>query len=226
MADAIGRVDRAAAPLAERLRLFRSPSIVEADIARLAAAVAPRVLPEELVTLLRQGGLTPWEYWWHGRFQELVRSPFADLDGTTGWLRLGSYQRDHFFMVLPDVPAATAPVLTWSSNALVVTPMFPSLRGYFAGFAAAVPLWEASPLATDEDGPVALSLWWEPVAGYGSEQPIEGLEPVLRSLIAHEDGTWPTQPTPLWDSPEMADSGMVDPYWLKLRITPRPRPRR
>ena len=102
MADAIGRVDAAAAALAEPLRLFRSPPIAEADIARLSAAVAPRVLPEELVTFMRQGGLTPWEYWWHGGFQELVRSPFADLDGTTGWLQLGSYQRDHFYMVLPD----------------------------------------------------------------------------------------------------------------------------
>ena len=221
IAEAIVRVDEAAAPLAERMRLFRSPPITEANIARLAAAVAPRVLPQELVAFMRQGGLTPWEYWWDGKFEELVRSPFADLDGTTGWLRLGSYQRDHFFMVLPDEPAATAPVVTWSSNALLVTPMFPSLRSYFAGFAAAIPLWAASPLATDDDGLVALSVWWEPVTGYDSETPIERLEPALRVLIDDEDAQWPQGPSPLWESPEMADPSVVEPYWLRtLRITP------
>lgn len=208
------------------MHLFRSPPMAEADIGRLAAAVAPRVLPNELVTFMRLGGLTPWEVWWHGEFEEFLAQPFAELDGTTGWLTLGSVRRDQFYMVLPDEPSETAPVVTWSTNALTVAPVFPSLRSNFAGFAAAVPLWQASPLATEDDGLAALGLWWEPVTGYGGERPIDRLEPVLRSLIAQEDQTWPERPPPLWESPELADTGEVQPYWQeKLRITPEPRPR-
>jgi hypothetical protein len=164
------------------------------EVARIAEAVRPDVLSDEVFEFLRLRCPSPWER---------PRLPFDQVEtelaafrqlGAPHWLPLGGQERDHWFVVLGDDPSVRMPVGLWSSNALVVAAPFPSLRSLLAG--CAVAQGERSVLAED----VLFVDWWQAVvpprhADEACQALWERIGAPLRTLIDDEDEspTWPSE---------------------------------
>ncbi|MHB8611725.1 MAG: hypothetical protein ACYDAL_04745 [Candidatus Dormibacteraceae bacterium] len=223
MAKSIAAVESAVGSDGDLFRLIRVKPAPTAQLERLAYAAAPRTIANDLRDLLSLGGLTPWQ-WMRGGTQQLIDEMVANQtrggassgreegeEPLAHCMEVGSIDRDFYFQCLPSEPNLVAPVLMWSTNALFIVPVAPSLRSLFAGFAAAVNLWRRSDYAKDErDGALAIATWWEPLTESLANQPIPGVAEALNSIYKEESSDWPVT-VPVWDLDDR-----IDPFWRGL----------
>jgi hypothetical protein len=223
MAQAIAAVESAVGSDGDLFRLIRIDPAPTEQLERLASAAAPRTIATDLQDLLSLGGITPW-WWVRGGARKLVDEMVANQarggassgreegeDPLAHCMEVGSIDRDFYFQYLPSEPNLVAPVLMWSTNALFIVPVAPSLRSLFAGFAAAVDLWRGSDYAeSGDDGTRAIATWWEPLTESLANQTIPGVAEALNSMYKEELSDWPLT-VPVWNLDDA-----IDPFWRGL----------